>query len=152
LGAVSSRFSFCVQFILALALDRATKYWALSNLTPAREGQSAVFLSLSLHFNSGIAFSILESNPSASLALALAGVGILGFLCARCRAIQKTPGVALLWAGAIGNLTDRFALGYVIDWIYAGRFLNLADIWLCAGCLLILTQFAKSGKPSSEKI
>jgi signal peptidase II len=130
-------------FIAAWALDRATKYWALSRFASYRNGERA-FLSLGLHFNRGIAFSLLENYAGLSLTMTLVTVGVVGFLCARSKTLRSTPGMALLWAGAMGNLTDRLWYGYVVDWIYIFMgYVNLADVWLCVGGGFILLQWVK---------
>ncbi|MDR1649581.1 MAG: signal peptidase II [Synergistaceae bacterium] len=126
-------------FVLALALDRATKYWASSRFVP-NKGERA-FLSLGLHFNRGISFSWLENYPSLGLAVTLAAMGFLGVLCLRSKTARSMPGMALLWAGAAGNLADRLLYGYVVDWIYIFRgYVNLADVWLCVGGLAVLLR------------
>ena len=127
-------------FAALAAADRATKY--LAQLTLPAPGGRAEFLSLALHHNEGISFSLMKNFPLASLAASLLGVGILGFLCARCRSARSEPGAVFLWAGAVGNLTDRLMYGYVIDWLYVGVYINLADVWLCIGCLMILRRAA----------
>jgi signal peptidase II len=131
-------------FILALALDRATKHWAMSRFASS-PGERA-FLSLGLHFNRGISFSLLENHASLSLAVTLAAIGLLGLLCAKSsEKVRSVPGMPLLWAGAAGNLSDRLLYGYVVDWIYIfGGCINLADVWLCAGGLAVL--FCCAGK------
>jgi signal peptidase II len=125
-------------FILALALDRATKCWALSRFTQSQSERA--FLSLGLHFNRGISFSLLETRSSLSLAVTLAAIGLLGLLCAKSgEKVRSMPGMPFLWAGAAGNLTDRLLYGYVVDWVYIFRgYINLADVWLCAGGLAVL--------------
>ena len=124
-------------FILALTLDRVTKYWALSRFEPYR-GERA-FLSLGLHFNRGISFSLLENRSYLSLAVTLTAIGFLGLLCAKSGRARSAPGMPFLWAGAAVNLTDRLLYGYVVDWIYIFRgYINLADVWLCAGGLAVL--------------
>jgi signal peptidase II len=130
-------------FIAALSLDRAAKQWALSCLAPAAERGDAAVLSMRLHFNYGISFSLLKNYSSASLVVASAGIFLLGLLCAKSKTIRRMPGMAFLWAGAAGNLTDRLAYGYVVDWLYAGWYANLADIWLCVGGLMVFVQCAK---------
>jgi signal peptidase II len=130
-------------FIAAWALDRATKHWALFCLASYRKGEQA-FLSLGLHFNHGISFSLLKNHARLSLAITLVTVGLLGFLCARSKALRSTPGMAFLWAGAAGNLADRLWYGYVIDWIYIFMgYVNLADVWLCVGGGFIFFQGKK---------
>jgi signal peptidase II len=147
-------------FIAALALDRATKVWALSNLDAALSGKESSFFALSLHFNAGLTFSLLKEFPAAAWWLALAGAGFLGIVCLKNRMVRSAPGIPLLWAGATGNLMDRVMYGHVVDWIYvdAGYFnpeyfnpgyfrpgyFNLADIWLCVGFCLFFVQCARS--------
>ncbi|MDR2137274.1 MAG: signal peptidase II [Synergistaceae bacterium] len=131
--------SFILVFILTLAADGATKHWALSNLLAA--GQKVNFLSLGLHFNRGISFSLLARHPWGGWLAAAVSVGFLGTLCAGSETIRSSSGMPLLWAGALGNLIDRVLYGYVVDWIYVGIFVNLADLWLCLGLVLFAKHF-----------
>jgi signal peptidase II len=124
--------------IILLAMDRATKLWAESNLSEAVG--DAVIPSLSLYHNEGISFTLMKNFPHASLAAAILGIGVLGFLCVKNTPTRKLYGVIFLWAGAIGNLTDRLSYGYVIDWICVGEYINLADVWLCVGGLIIFAE------------
>jgi len=55
-------------------------------------------------------------------------------------------GVIFLWAGAICNLTDRLLYGYVIDWLYVGLYVNLADIWLGMGCVMVFLHYANASE------
>jgi signal peptidase II len=125
-----------IAFVVALATDLATKYWALSTLAPA--GGETTFLSLGLHFNQGISFSLLARRPWGGWVAAVVSVVVLGALCVKSATIRSSAGVSLLWAGALGNLVDRALHGYVVDWIYVGLFANLADFWLCLGFVLFL--------------
>jgi signal peptidase II len=126
------------MFIILLTMDRATKLWAESNLSEA-VGE-AVIPSLSLYRNEGISFTLMKNFPYASLAAAILGIGVLGFLCVKNALTRKLNGVIFLWAGAIGNLADRLLYGYVIDWICVGVYINLADVWLCVGGLVIFAE------------
>jgi lipoprotein signal peptidase len=127
-----------VVFIILLAMDTATKLWAESNLSEAVGGTVAPFLSL--YHNKGISFTLMKNFPHASLAAAILGIGILGFLCVKNAPARKLYGVIFLWAGAIGNLANRLLYGYVIDWICVGGCINLADVWLCTGGLVIFAE------------
>jgi signal peptidase II len=125
-------------FLVALLLDRVTKIWALSNLTPMSAQGGHVLFSLGLYFNRGITFSLLDEHMALSVAVAVGGLVVLGVICIRSEKFRTMPGVSLLWAGALGNLIDRFMYGFVIDWIYIVKgCVNLADIWLGIGCLQI---------------
>ncbi|MDR3265445.1 MAG: signal peptidase II [Synergistaceae bacterium] len=129
----------CV-FAGALTLDRVTKIWALSNLAQALAGESPVFPSLVLYFNRGITFSLFDKRASVALYAALTGAILFGIVCLKSESFRKLSGTSLLWAGAVGNLTDRIIYGYVIDWIFVGGYVNLADIWLSVGCLQIFAH------------
>jgi lipoprotein signal peptidase len=119
-------------FAVAFLLDRATKSWALANLKPASVGDP--LFSLGMFFNSGISFSMLEGYPRAAVALSLAGLGFLTWSCTANGILRPGTGISLLWSGAVCNLADRLIYGHVIDWIRVVIYVNLADIWLCAGC------------------
>jgi signal peptidase II len=53
-------------------------------------------------------------------------------------------GLSLICGGGIGNLIDRWALGYAIDFLNVGLgpirtgIFNVADVALMAGCLLVV--------------
>jgi signal peptidase II len=133
----------CFVFSAALLLDRVTKYWAQLYLSGHSPGSQIKFLSLRLYFNSGISFSLLERPPWISLFVSLTGIGVLILLCIRSRSVRSMIETAFLLAGATGNLMDRVMYGYVVDWIYVGKFINLADIWLGCGGFLILMRYTQ---------
>jgi signal peptidase II len=134
-----------IVFAALLAADRAAKLWAEASLASA--SGNAVIPSLSLYRNEGIAFSLMKNFPHAGLAAAILGMGALAFICARAAPARKSLGVVFLWAGALGNFTDRLLYGRVIDWIYVGTHINLADLWLVIGCLVVLAEMIRAGKP-----
>jgi signal peptidase II len=99
--------------------------------------------------NRGGLFGIVQG--SAPL-LAVLSIGVIVALVAyheRERMPQVTPltvGVALLIGGAIGNLIDRLAFGYVLDFIDIGlgnlRFwtFNIADAGISLGIVILLVD------------
>ena len=132
-------------FVFLVGMDRVTKYCAESNLT---EGLSAVFMSFGLHYNSGISFSLMRNLPSISALTGFLGIVLLGYFCIKIKSLRSLYGMIFLWAGAIGNLSDRIFYGHVIDWIYIGIYINLADLWLCLGCLMLFVKIIKSYRRS----
>jgi signal peptidase II len=102
--------------------------------------------------NRGGLFGLLQG--SAPL-LALLSTGVILALVIyheRERIPQVTPltvGVGLLVGGAIGNLTDRVAYGYVLDFIDIGvgslRFwtFNIADAGITLGIMILLVDTLK---------
>jgi len=133
-----------IIFTVLLAADRATKFLAVSYLSEAVAQESVRFFSLSLYRNQGISFSLLGGFPAASLTASILGITVLGWLCLKNELFRSSKGVLFLWAGALGNFIDRLLYGYVIDWFYVGVYINLADIWLCAGCLMIFHRCVKA--------
>ncbi len=129
-----------------LVADLVTKQLALARLTP---GESIPlpggFLSLSLVFNPGAAFSFATGM---TWVFTLIAVGVVVVVVRVARHLgSRTWAVALglLLGGAIGNLLDRlfrppgFARGHVIDFIdYGGFFVgNVADIAIVTAAVLI---------------
>ena len=57
----------------------------------------------------------------------------------------------LLIAGGIGNVVDRFTLGFVRDWVYFELIdfavFNLADTGLTVGCVLLIIYVIFFYKP-----
>ncbi|GHV26593.1 hypothetical protein FACS1894167_00150 [Synergistales bacterium] len=80
---------------------------------------------------------MFENYSQLTPAMPLLGIAVLMFLCVKSKMIRSTLGTVFLLAGAAGNLICRLMYGYVVDWIYVGGYINLADIWLCIGSLMI---------------
>jgi signal peptidase II len=92
--------------------------------------------------NTGVAFGLLQGRPW--LVSVLAIVVLIVFLGAfwrelpRHRLLQYAVGAIL--GGALGNLIDRFRLGYVVDFIAVGSFprFNIADSAVTIGLVLLV--------------
>ena len=103
---------------------------------------------LRLVHNTGAAWGIFAGNTSALGVFSLVVVAALlaYFAWARASAnVVQTIGIALVAAGGIGNAIDRFAQGYVTDFI-AVTFIdfpvfNVADIGVTCGVALIFIGF-----------
>ena len=106
--------------------------------------------------NEGAAFSIMEGklNILIMLPLAMIVAAIIFMLVMRKKGHPlMLTSVALIAGGGIGNLVDRIALGYVVDYLDFRVFpiFNLADIAVCVGCgLLILYVLFIDGKQKNE--
>jgi signal peptidase II len=137
------------MFAVASSLDRATKCWALANLEPASAGDP--LLSLGTFFNSGISFSLMEGSPRAAVALSAAGLGLLTWGCIKSGILRPGTGISLLWSGAVCNMADRLMYGHVVDWIRVVIYINLADIWLCAGCAALAASLIWGRLPALRK-
>ena len=140
--------------ILALAaLDLAVKAWVLDAGPLGVPLEDQGWWALVPSLNRGVAFSLGASGGWGPF-LALGGLVALGALSARLRSSPlRCPELALLWGGALGNLTDRFLRGGVVDYLALRHpvslpALNLADLFLMGGAALLLLAELR-GRPTA---
>ena len=104
------------------------------------------FLSITLAFNSGIAFSLLDfNNFFTDYVLLLIGLIITFFLVRLFKqedSITSKVGSILIISGALGNIIDRAMDGVVTDFLlfFVGNtpffIFNLADAYISCGAVL----------------
>ncbi len=103
---------------------------------------------LELHLNPGVSFGL---TPTWGWAVGLSGLAVLLGLtwASRGGTGRAGCGLALLWAGGLSNALERLFLGRVTDFLFvplrrlplvplSGLYLNLADLWLFFGAVLLL--------------
>lgn len=120
-------------------------------------------VNLTLAHNTGAAFSFLAQAGGwqrwVFAAIALSVSGGLSVWLLRLPAAQKclALSLSLLIGGALGNLYDRAALGYVIDFIdaYYGDYhwpaFNVADSAICVGAVLLFLETWLDGKNQTQE-
>ncbi len=135
--------------IVLVAIDLLTKEYIYGPLAKAGEDKVLIdgFLNLSPRENTGAAFSVLSGN-----ALILAFVSLVSAIAVivfqiwsiKWRNPCLRSGLILILAGAIGNMIDRFLLGYVRDFIdlkgifnWVGVF-NFADSCITVGAVVVI--------------
>ena len=140
-------------------LDRATKAW-IESQTPEGWRHELIpdFIYLVHSSNPGIAFSFFANSHSPWTRILLIGgsiavIAILAWLLIKDRngPSRTAAGLALLLAGATGNVTDRIVHGAVTDFfeVLLGSYhypaFNVADSAITIGAILILydTFFTK---------
>lgn len=133
--------------ILGIVLDQLVKLLVALRL-PLGGGFELLPGLLQIHYvqNTGAAWSIFSNS---TLGLAVFSVVMAVFLGAW---LWRTPkeqpwrrvALALMLAGAFGNMIDRFRLGYVVDFIQLPHWpvFNIADILLCVGVALLAVLLA----------
>jgi len=144
--------------LVMMSLDQWTKHLALDALKI--EGNELVFIdgiwNWKLAFNPGSAFSFLaNAGPWAHWFFVVMLVGVSVVLTVMLGKIPRNQWrdalpYALIIAGALGNLIDRFRFGKVVDFIdwyhrdYHWPTFNIADSCIVVGAvLLILFSFHK---------
>ena len=140
--------------LAALAVDQASKLWALAALWPPySEGLYLLpVLNLRLGFNTGITFGMFRDSAAEAVwvlvVIKLAVVALLLFWLRRTPSRLEAAALGLIIGGALGNIADRVRLGAVVDFVdahYAGWHwptFNMADVAIVCGVgLLLLASF-----------
>jgi signal peptidase II len=125
------KFLACVTLPLYL-LDQGTKWWIVHHFVLGdRYPVIPDFFDLVYWGNTGAAFSFLTGKNAFFIGLsAVAFVALLYFF--QRGAFKDRPSrwaVALLLAGILGNVTDRFLHGHVVDFLLFNLHVRFADPW-----------------------
>ncbi len=127
--------------LTVLVIDRATKLWAMRDLR--LHGPVAVlpFFELSYVQNTGAAFGLGRDSNGLFIAVSVVLIAVLA------RLLRRWPrddywlqmGGTLVLAGAFGNLYDRLAYRYVVDFLYLHHWpvFNVADSCITLGALVL---------------
>lgn len=146
-------------YVLALSLvvlDQLSKYWISASFGYGEARAVTGFFNLVLMHNKGAAFSLLASAAGWQrgffIVIALVAIVVISVLLAR-HAGEKLfcVSLALILGGAGGNVLDRIALGYVVDFLdfhLAGWHwpaFNLADSAITVGAVLLVVDSFRPG-------
>jgi signal peptidase II len=138
---------FACVVLAFLLVDRLTKmYFDAAALGSTFDGAGLFGLvSFVLVHNTGGAWGIFSGNTFALGLVALvfcAFVLVYLFVLARDSSALSTVALGMIFAGGIGNMIDRFLLGYVVDFLNFTFIdfpvFNVADIGVTCGVVLFL--------------
>lgn len=132
--------------VATFALDQLSKWIVLRELGPAGSHNVVEIVPGVLRFifvrNTGSAFGLFQGGSEWLKVLAVLAVVLLAFYYVRTAAKDWVLALALglQVGGALGNITDRFRHGYVVDWIDVSRWptFNLADSGITIGVILLV--------------
>lgn len=146
-NGIISMIIISVMIALIVILDQLSKSYARANLPIGTDVNvfDPIF-HFHYHENSGAAWGILQDHPWVFMTLScVAIVAILVFLFLyRNKPLHPVLryGLACIAGGGIGNMIDRFAKGYVVDFIEFGFFdfpiFNVADSFVTVGSFAII--------------
>ena len=132
---------------LLTALDQLTKFIITSSFTlyESRPVIKNVF-SLTYIRNTGTAWGLFQGQRVIFLIIAaiilVLSFYIMGNIVGQKRYIWAEISIILLVSGAIGNMIDRYNLGYVIDFLHFELIdfpvFNLADIFVVCSMILLI--------------
>lgn len=142
--------------LLLVLLDQLSKYWVSASFAYGEVRAVTGFFNLVLTHNQGAAFSFLATaggwQRGLFIVIALVAIVVIAVLLAR-HAAEKLFcfALALILGGAIGNVIDRIALGYVVDFLdfYVAGWhwpaFNLADSAITVGAVLLVADSLRPG-------
>jgi signal peptidase II len=134
-------------------IDQAVKLWVIGPLDLRRVLHIDLlpFFDLTYMENRGISLGMFQANDMetrwllVALTAAIALVVLVWMM--REKALADIAGLALILGGALGNIRDRYDLGYVIDYadFHIGDFrpfliFNIADAAITLGVVIILAR------------
>ena len=134
-------------------IDQAVKLWVIGPLDLRRVLHIDLlpFFDLTYMENRGISLGMFQANDMetrwllVALTAAIALVVLVWMM--REKALADIVGLALILGGALGNIRDRYDLGYVIDYadFHIGDFrpfliFNIADAAITVGVVIILAR------------
>jgi len=108
--------------LTVLVLDQLTKAWLTSTLSPG-EVMSVIgdYVRLVFSQNSGALFGLFRDN---AVLFGIVSIFVIGLIVVYQRQVGSSLylsiALGLLLGGALGNVTDRLRLGYVVDFVDIG--------------------------------
>jgi signal peptidase II len=159
---LQGRLPYLFLVVATLIVDRWTKSWIQSRFD-LNESATVIdgFFNITYVRNTGVAFGIFSSisSPVKSLLLsvftAFAAIIVITYSVrspVRNRVLQIA--LALILGGALGNLYDRLAYKYVVDFLefYVGNYhwpsFNVADSAITIGVALLALEIIRNESPS----
>ena len=151
---------FILVAAVVVALDQITKD-AISSRFLMHESYGVIngFFNLVYVMNPGAAFGFLASASAAFRYIFFIGVTFIAILLIIYYLVKSKPesiatvlSLALIFAGAVGNLIDRIRFGAVVDFldVYIGTWhwpaFNVADSAITVGAILMIRELIISAK------
>ena len=148
---------------LVLVLDQWTKALASSHLELYVPNKITSFFNLTLMHNKGVAFSFLANQSGwqryfIAIVASLIVIWLLYWLYKNSsKLILQNTALVLVVGGALGNIWDRVALGYVVDFIevhyrnYYWPAFNVADSAITLGAILLIVDAFKNKDEKEQR-
>jgi len=161
---------FLCLFVAALAADLTLKSWAFHHYSKVQPPDVLIpsVLAIKLTENRGAVFGLWQGQRAVFIVASVIAVAAVGWFFATSRARDRWLHIALalILAGALGNLYDRLTLQHVRDmlylfpdihlpfgWAWPGGatdlypwIFNLADVYLTIGILLVMAWTLVDGR------
>lgn len=147
-----------VLVVGVVALDQATKAWAVSALAEHSKHIIGNTVELELGRNTGSAFSMFTGFTPLLALVALGVAFVLARAARRSQDLWTVCALSLVLGGALGNLGDRifrspgFLHGAVVDFVRLGWWpvFNVADSAITIGALLLVAFGWRASRPVED--
>ena len=129
-------------------VDRLTKYLLFRNFSLGESVRVVPgMFHITLVLNSGAAFGLFKCR---SVFFMVSTALVIVFICfyiwrGGCKDLLMLTALGLILGGAVGNLIDRVAFGYVIDFLdfRIWPVFNIADASITVGALILTIRFIR---------
>lgn len=149
----------CILTVIGVvALDQLSKLWVLEALVPI--GSYRLWDGV-LHFtyveNRGAAFGMLANHRWVFMIVSTAAIIAMFLYVAIAKPKSKLEILSLSFiiGGGIGNMIDRVARGFVVDFIDVTCIhfyvFNIADSFVCVGCALLFLAVLLSERAEAKE-
>ncbi len=136
---------------LVIVLDQLSKYWISSSFSYGESLHVLDVFNLVLAHNTGAAFSFLSEAGGVqrwlfSIIAIVASAWIIWLLRKHQHQLLFATALSMILGGALGNLIDRIAYGYVVDFLdfhwneHHFAAFNLADSAITCGAFLLIIE------------
>lgn len=149
----SRRLALLVLIPAIVAIDLATKAWARADLRYGEPLEILPFFDLTLGYNRGVAFGLLNDAGGVVVLLVTAAISLMfGLWFWREPRSLTRLGLALVLGGALGNFFDRLLRGEVTDFLDVHALghhwpaFNLADTAITFGAVVLVIDMARARK------
>src|SRR5215467_13584260 len=159
---LQGRFPYLLLVAATLALDRWTKI-LIQKRFDLNESASVIdgFFNITYVRNTGVAFGIFSSVSTPAKSILLSVFTAVAAIVVVTYSLRSPSGnrllqtaLALILGGALGNLYDRIAYRYVVDFLefYVGAYhwpsFNVADSAISIGVALLALEIVRNENPS----
>jgi len=149
--------------LLVIGLDQASKLWVVSNFSLYESISLLPSVNFTYVHNTGAAFSFLSTAGGWQrwffVAIALLATIVLTVWLSKLKPTERWMAVtlSLILGGAVGNLIDRIAYSYVIDFIdvyyqsWHWPVFNIADCAISVGVMMMLIDIFRKQPENDSK-
>lgn len=155
---LTSGLVWLVLAVIIIAIDRNSKIWMMDHLQFGEPVALLPFLNLTLAYNTGAAFSFLNSASGwQHYLLGGLAISVSAFIIAWLAKLPRNDywhsiALSLILAGALGNAWDRLLYGHVIDFVnfhlgdWHFAIFNVADSAICVGAFMLIVMWLRQHK------